>query len=416
MDKLKHELDDLKAMQNNPKLYLVKYFCELKLEINSLFVENEKDRNNYESREKYTEIIQTIESFERETYDKIKPFNTFDEIIELFEQQLPIGEDSPDNDLDTNELSEEINQVKFNIEQKIFSDKSIIFMKNFGLNNLNFLLLNDVYIRKSDFETDSDCLNRRKLIVILIKNKLNKLDLNIKTRIINLEIDITKQFSIDITREELKEIDPFTFDGLNDLKQINFGNNKLEKLDPEIFNDLTCLMYIDLDYNQIQEIDPNLFNFARKLNVLNLSNNQIKRLDPKLLNSLNNLQKLYLGNNKIKELDSNTFHGLVNLKYINLEHNQLEELDEHIFNELTSLKWINFNKNRIKSLNSNIFNGLINLEEIHFNNNQIKVLDSILFTGLNKLKEIDFEFNQINKKELHPDIFKGLLKNVKFKY
>jgi len=412
MDKLKNDIDDLKAMQNNPKLYLVKYFCELKLEINSLFVVNERDRNNCESREKYMEIMKTIESFERETYDRIKPFNTFDEIIELFEQQqqLSVEEET------SNELSEEIDQVKFKIEQKIFSDKSVIFMKNYGFNNLTFLLINDVYIRKLDFDTDSDCLNRRKLIAILIKNKLNKLDLNIKTNIINLDINITKQFNIDITREKLKEIDPFTFDGLNDLKQINFGNNKLEKLDPEIFNDLTCLMYIDLDYNQIQEIDPNLFNSTRKLTVLNLSNNQIKRIDPKSLSSLNNLQKLYLGNNKIKELDSSTFSGLVSLKYINLEHNQLEELDEHIFSELTNLKWINFNKNRIKNLNSNIFIGLINLEEIHFNNNQIKVLDSILFAGLNKLKEIDFEFNQINKKELHPDIFKGLLKNVKFKY
>ena len=120
MDQITNQIEDLKEMQNNPKFYLVKYFCELKLNINSIFGKNQK---NNESREKYLEIIKGIESFEKYICDKIKPFNTFDEEIKLFEKKL---DNQSSSHLD--ELNKEIDEIKFKIESKMFSNKSAIFL------------------------------------------------------------------------------------------------------------------------------------------------------------------------------------------------------------------------------------------------------------------------------------------------
>lgn len=97
--------------------------------------------NKNNEKDKYLEIINKIESFEQETYTKIKPFNTFDNEIKLF----------------TN--INEMNEIKYKIEKVIFSNKSILFLNDlliidnnkrffFNENNIKILLiLNDIYLR-----------------------------------------------------------------------------------------------------------------------------------------------------------------------------------------------------------------------------------------------------------------------------
>jgi hypothetical protein len=64
-------------------------------------------------------IIIGIEVFENDCY-KTKPFNIINNEIQLLEQQLNVLK-----------LTETIDNFKYKIEREIFSNKSILFMKDY---------------------------------------------------------------------------------------------------------------------------------------------------------------------------------------------------------------------------------------------------------------------------------------------
>jgi len=123
--------EELIFMQKNPNLYLNNYFTDLKQQVNLTFFCREDEK------EKWNKIIYEIQVFEQVCYKQIKPFNTFDQEINALE---PFQ-------------SREIDDLKYKIEQKLFQNKSILFLKDYGYEKKTFLLIiNNVYLRKNEFE------------------------------------------------------------------------------------------------------------------------------------------------------------------------------------------------------------------------------------------------------------------------
>ena len=107
------QIDELKQMQKFPRFHLSKYFDDLKNEIDLKYA------LKLDEQVKYLEIIKNIELFEQDAYKKCKSFNTFDNEIKLIEDKS--------NDSNLNEITQLIDELKYKIEKKIFSNKSILF-------------------------------------------------------------------------------------------------------------------------------------------------------------------------------------------------------------------------------------------------------------------------------------------------
>ncbi len=170
MEKIKEELN---LMQSNPKFYLANYFQDLKQHVHLKFFGNEQA--------KYIEIINKIEQFEHDYYKRSKPFSTFDQEIESL-----------------NEKS--IDDLKFKMEEKLFQNKSVLF-----INKTFLLIVTNAYLRQSSFDNlhKLDYFNRESLIAYLIHKH---------------------EFNYD----NIEELDAFNV--LNSLKEIQFSNNEIIKL------------------------------------------------------------------------------------------------------------------------------------------------------------------------------------------
>jgi Leucine-rich repeat (LRR) protein len=304
-------MEDLKLMQKYKRLFLANYFSDLKRDVDLTFV------FKTEEKDKYLEIIKKIEEFEQASY--------------------------------TNNL---------------FSNKTIMFIKNYGTYKKTFLLIiNDEYLKKSAFENDEkqslELINKEKLINFILKSKLNDLNNTIITDVFSFDIhNITL---IKCNREQIHQIDPNTFNSLINLKEINFSNNQISQIHSCLFKDL------------------------KNLENINFASNEIKHLDSTLFNGLINLRQIHLGWNQIKELHLNLFSGLTSLNEINFSGNRISELNERIFAGLTNLHVIYFGGNQIKELNENLFNGLTCLKRIYFWNNKINKIPEF-----KNLEKIDF--------------------------
>jgi aminoglycoside phosphotransferase len=97
-------------------------------------------------------------------------------------------------------------------------------------------------------------------------------------------------------------------------------------------------------------IDKNILN---NLKELDLGNNQLHELQPGILNGLQNLQMLHVENNQLKELQPDLFNGLQNLVAIELKGNQLQKLQPSVFNELQNRAELNLSNNQLSQENQN---------------------------------------------------------------
>ena len=75
-EQIQNEIKAIKMIQLHPKFYIANHFSDLKTQVDLLFALklNEKD--------KYMNIINTIELVEQECYNKIKPFIQFNDEID----------------------------------------------------------------------------------------------------------------------------------------------------------------------------------------------------------------------------------------------------------------------------------------------------------------------------------------------
>ncbi len=375
MKNINTKIETLKSMQKYPKFYIANFFSDLKKEIDLVFALKLTEKL------KYIELINRIESLENDLYKKSKPFNTFNKEIQFIEQQIN------DYNLDINEKNKSLDEIKYQIEKKLFSNKSILFMKNYKYWNYNqweektfLIIINDEYLRNSVFLSDQlQYFDREKLIAHFLREKLCETDLT-DTIFLCLNIEIISKTSIKIFSKRVQYIDQNAFKGLKNLNSINFSNN------------------------QLKEIHPSTFNGLINLEVINFWNNEITRLHSSTFNGLINLKEIYFDNNQIKEIPFNTFNETINLMNIYFRHNQIKELHSSLFNGLTSLKEINFNSNQIKKIPS--LSGLISLKRINFCKNKLKEIQENAFNGLNSLEFIDLADNQIDLFDLNIFLFR----------
>jgi hypothetical protein len=335
MDKTK----ELKLMQKHPKFYLANFFSDLKRQVDLTFALKLNEKK------KYIEIISKIESFEQECYN-IKPFDTFNNEIQSIEQQI----------LNNNNNNNKIDDIKYKIERKLFNNKSILFMKDYGKEKKTFLLIiNDEYVRKKTIDDlNSEYFNREHLIAHYLSKKLNSKEINFTNNILYLNIDIINQTSLIKMNSKIHQIDKNTFNGLIKLKKIHFINNKIKDIQPTTFNGLTNLEEIIFSNNQINRIRLTLFSGLTKLKKICFDYNQLTNLHEYTFKSLNKLEEINFSNNLLKELNLNLFNNLICLKIINFAWNQIEHLHSLTFIGLDRLQIINFNCNKIKKYNPSI--------------------------------------------------------------
>ncbi len=304
-------------MQQFPRYYLSKYFDELRSQVDTKYALNSDEID------KYLEIINRIELFERDAYNNwpSRGINEYDKKIKSIENKL-----NNNNLNNLNDIAQLIDEVKSKIEKTIFSNKSILFIDEksrfYFARNSFLLIINDEHIRMS-------CIDKKKKLTMaelllsnepiqiselfpsyksLTRNELNNLFLKEKLQNINtnssdvFNLDILDQKEIIFYYKSISKIHKNSFNRLTKLEKIDFNFNQIEKIHRKLFNGLVNLTVIDFSINKIKKIHPKMFFGLTNLRDIDFSRNEIEQIDPYLFNGLNRLEKIDFSDNKIKEI------------------------------------------------------------------------------------------------------------------
>ncbi|XP_069678330.1 leucine-rich repeat-containing protein 15-like [Periplaneta americana] len=217
----------------------------------------------------------------------------------------------------------------------------------------------------------------------------------------------------------IRNIEPSTFEGTRNLKELNLNRNKLTQINPSVFRNLHKLEKLLLEKNGFFILEKGMFRELTSLSVLDISENLIVDIKFGAFKGLGSLKKLYLRSNKLIELDSDTFRdlgslveldlsnnllvaikkdtfrGLWSLEIMELMFNKIRHIEKESFIDLSNLNRLDLDDNLIGNLGGNVFKGLVNLDTLYLSDNLFQHLGSDAFLGLRNLTTLYLTSNKI---------------------
>ncbi|ELU08326.1 hypothetical protein CAPTEDRAFT_106568, partial [Capitella teleta] len=202
--------------------------------------------------------------------------------------------------------------------------------------------------------------------------------------------------SLDLSHNELTQLDPGWFEGLRlDLKTLNLSHNLLTELNDE----LSCLeevSHINLSYNRIRKLnDQSFFNFRRALIELDLSHNDIHDVSPTLFSDMVNLRTLHLNHNHINEMPPLLFDGISGLHNLFLQYNNIDSLKQDNFTDLENIEHLDLSHNNISLLGDYTFYHLETMKILDLSHNEIEALPKDLIS-IGILDQIHLQGNPLH--------------------
>lgn len=452
--KLEIDLENLKKLKNYEN-YFSFYFGKLRDQIDLPFFvksETEQLQNELKLNENWQQLSNKIKLFESDCLKTTTIFDCGSSIIDLIQNEIN------ENRLDkANYLLNDLTIAK--IEKNMLKNRTILWLDNYkaGLNHCLFrkmdpettmgklIIVTNSYLGPNNASEilintyeQVDIKKTIKKYKLLINNANKELEiLKIKSRpfltnelikclefqkqlynnesnvsenqIIETKLDFTRLTHLDISENELTEINENLFKDLTFLETVWICSNKIEYLNALAFNNLPNLKHLSLSNNQLTHIDMLEFK-SKGLTHLFLANNQISRIDKDAFKNFENLVQLSLFKNLLTSLDSNLFRSCTNLKEINLSNNNLDKIDSNIFRTTKKLVKINLSMNKLVELDCGLFKELIYLESIYLADNKLKTISIELFHDLSKIKYISL-FNNDFAIDFDRNHFKDLTIN-----
>lgn len=124
----------------------------------------------------------------------------------------------------------------------------------------------------------------------------------------NNVIDILRDYEIqevtpnieqlDLSKNDIFQIERHSFRGLNRLKILNLAENKINILSPLVFRGLELLEVLNMSKNELQTLESQMFISNSHMKSIDLSTNKISRIQPDVFQNLIFLELLNLMNNQ----------------------------------------------------------------------------------------------------------------------
>jgi Leucine-rich repeat (LRR) protein len=212
--------------------------------------------------------------------------------------------------------------------------------------------------------------------------------------------------NIDFGNNQLTSIEPGTFVGLENVIALTFDHNQIGNLSSGAFAELGNLKGLHLSYNQITNIESGAFSGLGSLTSLDLYGNEILRIDSGDFDGLANLKFLHISGNAVTYVESDAFAGLGNLDTLDLQDNQITIIKSDTLVGLGSLRYLNLSGNRIARIEPDAFAGLGSTFAVYLSGNNLATVESGTFAGMDNLTSLDLSRSNITN--IEPSAFTGL--------
>ena len=174
---------------------------------------------------------------------------------------------------------------------------------------------------------------------------------------------------------------------------IIMSNCELPKVPAKLFVDFKKLKSLELTRNNIKQITSTVFKNATIMEYLSLNNNSIKILKNKVFVNSPNMKNLVMSNNKIKLIAVNAFYGLKKITSIDFSNNVLTSLALGLFDNLPLLNDVRLSSNLLKTITKDWFKNNPMIAYLYLAQNNIDTIEDEVTSQMKDLSIIDLTNN-----------------------
>lgn len=179
----------------------------------------------------------------------------------------------------------------------------------------------------------------------------------------------------------IKSISRADFMNATHLTSLTLRENNLRVIPREVFADVPELIYVDLSKNEISEIEDYAFAGAVNLKKLTLTQNNLTIIRRLTLAGTSTLERIELQNNQIEAVEEGAF-DIESLKYLFFGYNRMKQLADNIFSNTPNLEISYFEGNGMTTINKAFYN-LKNLSSVSFRDSSLTEVDIYGFVRSN---------------------------------
>lgn len=202
--------------------------------------------------------------------------------------------------------------------------------------------------------------------------------------------------SLSLLRNELEELNNFTFGCSPKLEKLVLEDNKLLDIRDNNLKYLKNLKELNLAFNSIKYIGRSALTELYELIHLNLSKNQMGYIDFKQISHLKKLEVLSLANNSLTNIHREGFKDLRKLIHLDLSANQLLACHPNLFDGKRDLKFLSLRSNELNFLEA-LLEKLDSLEYLDIGHNKFQFFDYDWIQFNTKLKVLRMDNNNLKK-------------------
>ncbi|KAL4618733.1 hypothetical protein ACB092_06G032400 [Castanea dentata] len=189
----------------------------------------------------------------------------------------------------------------------------------------------------------------------------------------------------------LPDLDIF---GLENLRELNLGDNRLSGEIPSSFSSLKALSYLDLGWNYLNGPIPASFGNLTKVTKLFLNSNNFTGQIPSSLSNLKDLNVIDLSYNKFEGSIPMSLGNLTKITDIMLQYNNFTGYIPSSLSHLKDLKLVNFSHNKFEGSIPVSFGNLTKVTNIMLQHNNFTGYIPSSLSHLKDLNLVDLSYNK----------------------
>ena len=183
----------------------------------------------------------------------------------------------------------------------------------------------------------------------------------------------------------LNEIDEFSFNGCEKLKNMDLSSTKVMKVSKAAFQSCKSLETVKVP-SALNEIGGYAFNECEKLKNMDLSSTKVTKVDGAAFQFCKSLKTVNVSST-LNEIGGFAFNGCGKLKKMDLSSTKVKKIDGAIFQSCKSLESVDFPAG-LKEINDYAFFNCSKLKEINLAGTKASSIGYVAFYGCNKAKNI----------------------------
>ncbi|XP_072144216.1 uncharacterized protein conv [Dermacentor andersoni] len=202
--------------------------------------------------------------------------------------------------------------------------------------------------------------------------------------------------TIDLAHNLMEDVGYEQFKDFQWLEKLDLSYNKISKIASSAFLKM-YQVHIDLSHNNISFIGDMAFQELSNVTLFDLSHNNITTL-PKNAFYLSDVTVLLLNHNNISDFNMVPVANITGIKVLNMTFNKINELNRKAFTKkrLYELHTVDFSYNNISEISGSVFEKLAGVRFINLSHNVIKKIGYSTFGSIPTLLELDISHNNIS--------------------